>query len=254
MGIVDSQFDQSLKTEEKATDTLAGGLMMNGYQCGMLWGAALAAGARAHQQMGPGPQAETQAILASAQCVDAFRTPTRGEINCLEIVELNLREKNQAREFLKFFIKGKVINCFRMAARYAPQAYETVDTAFSRPPAALPAEPVSCTAMLARRMGASQLHTTMAAGLAGGIGLSGGACGALGAAIWIIGMNGSRDGVDSKTINDGINTTIERFLKSSDYQFECSEIVGRKFESPADHAAHLCQGGCGQIIEALAAG
>ena len=29
----------------------------------------------------------------------------------------------------------------------------------------------------------------MAAGLAGGIGLSGGACGALGAAIWILGMN-----------------------------------------------------------------
>ena len=43
-------------------------------------------------------------------------------------------------------------------------------------------------------MGVSEMHTVMAAGLAGGIGLSGGACGALGAAIWINGMNDSQEG------------------------------------------------------------
>ena len=37
-------------------------------------------------------------------------------------------------------------------------------------------------------MGESDIHAVMASGLAGGIGLCGGACGALGAAIWILGM------------------------------------------------------------------
>jgi len=50
--------------------------------------------------------------------------------------------------------------------------------------------------MLAQKMGLSDMHTVMAAGLAGGIGLSGGACGALGAAIWIAGMNSLEEGAD----------------------------------------------------------
>lgn len=43
----------------------AGGIMQRGYQCGMIWGAALAAGAEAHRLHGPGPQAETAAIMAA---------------------------------------------------------------------------------------------------------------------------------------------------------------------------------------------
>ena len=62
-----------------------------------------------------------------------------------------------------------------------------------------PPAPVSCAAVLAQKMGASDLHTVMAAGFAGGIGLSGGGCGALGAAIWITGMN-SGPGGDSRTL------------------------------------------------------
>jgi hypothetical protein len=38
----------------------------------------------------------------------------------------------------------------------------------------VPHAPMSCSAMLAQRMGASDMHTVMAAGFAGGIGLSGG--------------------------------------------------------------------------------
>jgi hypothetical protein len=46
---------------------------------------------------------------------------------------------------------------------------------------------------------------------------------------------------------------IDRFLRCTDYEFECSTIVGRKFESVGDHACHLCNGGCAKIIETLAA-
>jgi hypothetical protein len=93
----------------------------------------------------------------------------------------------------------------------------------------------------------------MAAGFAGGIGLSGGACGALGAAIWIIGLDSGEEGVG----NFGLENpkTIEaqgRFLESAGYEFECSEIVGRRFENVGDHADYIQAGGCSEIIDAIA--
>jgi len=108
--------------------------------------------------------------------------------------------------------------------------------------------------MLAQKMGASGLHTVMAAGLAGGIGLSGGACGALGAAIWIIGMNNLKEGVENAGLNPpAAIETIERFIKCTKGEFVCSKITGRQFENVSEHASYLKAGGCSKIIEALAA-
>ena len=141
-----------------------------------------------------------------------------------------------------------------MAVGYAPEAYSGINTALSEIHIEAPPSPVSCSAMLAQKMGVSDIHTVMAAGFAGGIGLSGSACGALGAAIWIIGMNGRKEGVGSKVIDARVSDTIDKFIKSesADFKFECSEIVGRRFESVADHAAYLRDGGCSEIIEVLA--
>jgi len=87
----------------------------------------------------------------------------------------------------------------------------------------------------------------------GGIGLCGGACGALGAAIWIIGMNSSKEGVGKIDFkNPRALDAIDRFLKCTDFEFECSEIVGRRFENIDDHAGYLRDGGCSKIIEVLA--
>jgi hypothetical protein len=107
--------------------------------------------------------------------------------------------------------------------------------------------------MLAQKMGVSDIHTVMTAGLAGGIGLCGGACGALGAALWIIGMNSKKEGTGKVDFKDprGLDM-IDRFVKCTDFKFECSEIVGRKFENIEDHAAYLRDGGCSEIIEVLA--
>ena len=46
---------------------------------------------------------------------------------------------------------------------------------------------------------------------------------------------------------------IDRFLECTNFKFECSEIVGRKFENAGDHAAYLRDGGCSEIIAELAA-
>lgn len=261
MSVVDRSFDHPMKLEERAVMPLAGGLLQQGYQCGMLWGAALAAGAQAYRLLGPGPQAETAAVFAAQRLLDSFRPHNRSkDINCLEITELEWKSSMKGNTFmpvLKFFLRGGPIGCFRMAARYAPVAFDEINTALSVEPLPAPSGPVSCAALLARKMGASDLHAVMAAGFAGGIGLSGGACGALGAAIWLIVMGEIKEDLQKSFQelyeNPKALAAQDRFLKSADYAFECSKIVGRKFENAADHAAYLRAGGCSKIIEALAA-
>ena len=253
MSVVDDSFGHPLKAEEKATMILAGGIAGQGYQCGMLWGAALAAGAQAYRVYGSDSQAEAMAILASQKAVEAFRTRSKDEINCLEITELNFQGDNQALPILKFFLKGGPIGCFSMAARYAPIAYSEIDAALSEENFTVSSPLVSCTTMLAKKMGASKMHAVMAAGLAGGIGLSGGACGALGTAIWIQAMSRPEETVGLDFSASWMEKINRRFVESADYRFECSDIVGRKFESVHDHAEYICNGGCSKIIDTLAA-
>ncbi len=226
---------------------LAGGIMQYGYQCGMIWGAALAAGAEAHKRFGAGPKAEAAAIVASRKVVESFRALAK-HINCLEITDID--RSATAWKMIKFFlIKGGTIHCFRMASKFSPTAYRAIEAGLAEAPDDAPAPPVSCAAEVARKMGASDLQVTMAAGFAGGIGLCGGACGALGAAIWMISLKDGK--ADFK--NPRAQQAIERFLKSADHEFECAKIVGRNFESVADHSDYIRGGGCAAIIGALTA-
>jgi hypothetical protein len=252
MTVVDGAFDHPLALEEHATFPLAGGVEQMGFQCGQVWGAALAAGARAHQLFGPGPQAEAAAIIAAQRLAESFRTRYKS-IDCFEVIGLDWKNA-QARQIVSFLVKGGPIRCFAMTAGFSRAARDEIATTFSRNHFRAPAAPVSCASALARRMGASEVHATMAAGLAGGIGLSGGACGALGAAIWLIEMNRSKDGAGEVEYNSPEATeAIDRFLKCTDYEFECAKIVGRKFEDVHDHARYLQDGGCGEVMKALAA-
>lgn len=254
MGVVDRSYDHPLELEERASAPLAGGIMLQGYQCGMLWGAALAAGAQAYRLYGPGPKAQAEAIIATQSLVESFRTRTKGEINCLEVTDMNWQQANQALPIIKFFVKGGPIACFRMAAGYAPEAFDSIESTFSEENIQSLSPPVSCAALLAQRMGLSERHVVMAAGLAGGIGLSGGACGALGAAVWIINLKEEQQAAGGFGFeNPKAVQAMDRFIESADYEFECVAIVGRKFEDVHEHAAYLQAGGCSEIIAALAA-
>jgi len=229
---------------------LAGGIMQHGYQCGMIWGATLAAGAQAYRLYGAGPQAETMAIIAAQRIVESFRTQNNN-INCFEIT--NIDKSSSAMQMIKFFlIKGGTIGCFRMAAKYAPVALDEINAAFSKKDIEAPSPPVSCASMLAKKMGASDMHTVMAAGFAGGIGLCGGACGALGAAIWIITMNNVKEkGGKVSFKNPQALEIIDRFMKHTNFEFECSKIVERKFDNIDEHAEFLKNGGCEKLINVL---
>lgn len=226
--------------------------MQHGYQCGMIWGAALAAGAQAYRLDGPGPQAQAKAVVAAQRLVESFRTLNK-LIDCCDITHVD-KSSSTLKMITYFLLKGGTIHCFRMAAKYAPVAYDDVNAALSDTTVEAPSPPVSCAAVLAQKLGTSDMQTVMAAGLAGGIGLCGGACGALGAALWIRGVRSLQEGNAKIGFNDSRGVaTIDRFLKCTDHRFECSEIVGRKFENVDDHAGFLHEGGCAEIIEALAA-
>ncbi|TKJ40491.1 hypothetical protein CEE37_09260 [candidate division LCP-89 bacterium B3_LCP] len=249
--VLSDAFDHPMKSEEKAVMPLAGGIMQHGYQCGMIWGSTLAAGAQAYRLFGAGPEAETRAIIAAKKLVKSFRA-RNNTINCLEITDID-KSSSKMQMIIYFLIKGGTIGCMRMAARYAPVAFSEINSALSEENIETPSPPVSCAAMLAQKMGLSDMHTVMAAGLAGGIGLCGGACGALGAAIWIIGMNIIKEGtgkIDYKSPR--ALEVIDRFVKFTDFKFECSEIVGRRFENVDDHAKFIKNGGCDKLIDVLA--
>ena len=136
--------------------------------------------------IGPGPQAESMAIITAQRLVKAFRV-RNNSIDCVDLTDIDI-SSSPMELIIHFLIKGRSLRCFNMAVKYARIAFNEINTALSEENIEAPSPPVSCAAALARKMGLSDMHATMVAGLAGGIGLCGGACGALGALIWIISM------------------------------------------------------------------
>lgn len=237
--------------EENASMPLAGGIMQHGYQCGMIWGAALGAGAHSYEVYGSGAKAEMMSILASQNIVDAFRKQNK-HINCFEITELDLTS-TAWKMILFFVVKGGVIGCFKMAATYPPLALSAIEDTFAKAPVESPGRPLSCAAEVARRLGATEKQATMASGLAGGIGLCGGACGALGTAVWMNALASDKgENIKPDFKDPEIMKLIQRFQKHTDYKFECSDIVGRKFANVQDHASYMAEGGCKEILDLLA--
>ncbi len=216
----------------------------------MIWGAALAVGAQAYRLFGAGPQAETKAMIAARRIVESFRAQNNN-IDCREITQVDLSSPT-TRMIVRFLLRsGTRGSCFGMAARYAPAAFGEINASLRENHIEASPAPVSCSAMVAQKLGASGMHTVMAAGFAGGIGLSGGACGALGAAIWINGSNILKGGGKLTYKAPYAHDAVERFTKCTGHEFECSKIVRRKFESIDDHASYLRDGGCSKIIQVL---
>lgn len=253
--MLDRAFKNPLEIEEQATLPFVGGIRQYGYQCGQVWGAALAAGAKVHQEKGAGAESQTRVILAAQKITNTFRNEN-GEVNCQEITSLH--KESTTFDMVKYFLlKGGSISCFRMASNYAPKAYDDIEETLAEDLIDVPQLPLACTAKLAKQMDAEDRHQTMSASLAGGIGLSGEACGALGTALWIKAMQKLRENPDIDLWKDPdfsaeFEVMVEKFLAASNYEFECANIVGRKFDSPQDHAEFIQGGGCAGILDALA--
>jgi len=229
-----------------------------------MWGAMLAAGSEAVRRFGTGPKAEAAAIAASQAILKSFQNYA-GKVNCREITDSNLLVFFGR---IKYMLTGKAVNCARMAVKWSPLALEAIKSALENVSGDVPDSPLSCTRSLARKMGASDEEAIMAAGFTGGIGLSGGACGALAAAIWITTSKWYRQHpeVDDNFLcalkheffhevdfYPAINSIKAKFQQAANGKYLCGEIAGRKFDGASDHAAFLSSGGCSALINALAA-
>jgi len=248
--IVSNAYEHPLIHEEKASQPLVGGILQHGYQCGMVWGAALGAGAEAHRRFGGSSEALARTMHASQRATEAFRK-LHNTIDCYDITGMST--DTSAWEMAKyFFLKGGSVRCFSKIAGSARVAYPEIEAALVDSDFAVPDPCDSCASVLARRLGLSEQHVAMVAGLAGGIGFAGGACGALGAAIWATELKRVQGGGKVNFRSPEAVSLIERFIKASDYEFECHKIVGRRFESIDDHSQWLAEGGCQEILDTLA--
>ncbi|HYQ59394.1 MAG TPA: C-GCAxxG-C-C family protein [Draconibacterium sp.] len=246
--VVNKNFGQRDSEVEKATGPLCGGILQEGHQCGMLWGAALAAGAEANRRTKDQNAATTLAISAARDLVDSF-TQRKPSVNCRDITNCN--QKSMLGQ-IKFFITGKPLNCARLIGRWAPEAVAVADKSLALTPESSANTVVSCASIVAEKMGASKEKAMMLAGFAGGIGLSGNACGALGAAVYLGAEKWfSENPGEVRFIVPGVEEKMRDFLLENRGEVSCSKICGQTFTTAEEHSEYIQKGGCDKLIDLL---
>jgi len=247
--ILDREFGFPMEEEEKAIDPLAGGILQQGYQCGMLWGASMAVGAEAHRRLLDPGQATGLSILATQHVLDSFVKRTEST-DCEDITQCDFSSK---KGLLKFMLSGKFVSCFKLAGKWAPEALDAAKEGLTGKGTDMPENSQSCASEVVRLMGGSAKEMMMVAGFAGGLGLSGSGCGALAAAVWKNALSYNRKYPGkSASFEPGNDTTLMAFYEESDYEIQCEKICGRHFNSLKEHTEFIKQGGCQKLIRVLA--
>ncbi len=248
--ILNREFGEPRELEESAADPLAGGIMQQGYQCGLVLGATLAVGAEAYRRCENKDQAVALALKATQHILDSFENRAN-TIECEDITKTNFSSK---LSFAKYFVTGKFVSCYKLADKWAPEAIQTALEGVSLPQNQLAVKTISCASEVAKRLGANEEQAHMVAGLAGGHGLRGNACGALIAAIWMKSYNyQKKENKKSSYPNPYANKTLDDFMAVSDYEFSCKTICGQQFDSIEDHTTFIKNGGCAQLMDTLTA-
>jgi hypothetical protein len=254
--ILNRAFGQNKDAEEKASDPLAGGLMNTGHQCGMLWGSALASGAESFRRNNDTDTAITSAITATQTVMESFKKRTT-TFNCREVTGYNIASIfGMIRMGLEILVKGMdKSTCFVLAENWAPEAIRASEKGLSEKQNDLKQKPVSCASETVKRMGATDEEMVTVAGLAGGMGFSGNACGALAAAIWMKMLKWCREH-PGKTPpyfnNPDTKRILKTFYKSTNSEILCHKICGKHFSSQDEHTEFIKEGGCMQLINILA--
>lgn len=254
--LLNHEFDHPKEVEERALDPLAGGIMNQGHQCGMLWGATLAVGAESFRRHDDTEKAIAVAITATQHILESFINRTN-TVNCREIIGIDLSSAFGLMKFmLKITLKGMDnSHCFNLAEQWAPEAIQSATEGLAQEQIDLTQEPVSCASEVVKKMGASIEEMVMVAGFAGGLGLSGNACGALSATIWMKTLDWCRKN-PGKTPPFFNNPDTKKLLKSfyevTDSEILCNKISGQRFKTINDHTKFIKNRGCEKLIEFLA--
>lgn len=247
--LLNREFGHSLDNEEHAADPLAGGIVQQGYQCGMLWGASLALGAESYRRIGNLDQAVGLTIKATQHVMESFINRAKSA-DCIDITNCDWSSKWR---IAKYFFTGKMFTCYKLAEKWAPEAFESAAESLGLDRSDLPKQQVSCASEVVRKMGGSDEEIVMVAGFAGGFGLSGNGCGALSAAMWMNTLHRIRKDDYKYSLSD---TELERVLKTfyetTEYEMECNKICGKRFKTINEHTEFIKSGGCDKLINVLA--
>jgi len=248
--IMNREYGHQNETEERAADTLAGGIMRSGHQCGMLWGASLGVGAESFLRYGNGDRAIATAITATQYLVESF-SKTAKSVNCHTIIK---SDWTSVSGILKYLFTGKLFSCLNLAKKWSPEAIQVASEALQQQ-ADFSEQPVSCATEVAKKMGASDEQMVTVAGFAGGLGLSGNACGALSAAIWIKSLTWctQNPGKTAPLFNNSeMSNLLKAFGNETNATFSCQKITGQNFKTIDEHTQYINNGGCEKLIALLA--
>jgi hypothetical protein len=253
--ILNREFGYPKENEERASDPFAGGLM-KGHQCGMLWGSALAAGAESFRRHTDRGQAVASAITTTQSIMESFSKRTKC-VNCRDVHGCDFSKRTGlAKYMLKIFFGGLENNiCFNLAEQWAPEAIQSAREGLSQHQTGLPQLPISCASEVAKKMGASDEEMVTVAGFAGGMGLSGNACGALGAAIWMNTLTWCKKHPGKNPPffhNPNTKKTLKAFKDATGSEFSCHKICGQRFMTIGEHTEFIKTGGCDTLMNVLA--
>lgn len=252
--LLNHAFDNVKPNEEKASDMLAGGIAQKGHQCGMLWGGSLAIGTEAFRKYGDQNKAIAMAINASKVLIESFHKRTY-TVNCRDISKVDWENKfDFAIYIMKTIAQGFVFSpCFNLIVKWTPEAVQAANNGltetinYSRPC-------MSCATEVVKKMGGTEEESIMVAGFAGGIGLSGNACGALSAAIWYRMLQWGKDNQGkspSMFNNPDARKVLRTFYMQTDSEMLCPKICNRSFHTIDEHSDYIKTGGCNNLIESL---
>ena len=184
----------------------------------------------------------------------SFKKRTKS-VNCRDVVGVDILNKFDIAKFMLKSLPGGYSNmiCMNLSEKWAPEAIQSAKEGLSDKQTDIPQLSISCASEVVKKMGASDEEKVTVAGLAGGLGLSGNACGALGAAIWMNTLSWCRKNPgQSGYANSNTKKILNAFYSATDSKILCSIISGQYFKTAGDHTEFIKGGGCNKLISLLA--
>ena len=264
--LLDRAFGTEEKEIEEASDPLCGGICLElDAACGILWGASLAAGIQAQRRLATPAAARNAALTAAKSIVDSFVEEGNPE-DCREIINM------EKWGMMRYMTNGKTSLCLSNMVRQAPRFKEIIDSVVEEHGKQKKHEEFRNCATEAMEKVSKAIdlqqcdYPHISAGFAGGLGLSGNACGALASAIFTVNLqyflqrnkpkhSMLRSMMQGFRIGDGwidpsrkiVNDFREHFGTKS-----CVCVTNREFANPRELSEYLEQGNCSDVIDFLA--
>lgn len=144
--------------------------------------------------------------------------------------------------------------CFNLAENWLPEAIQSAKEGLSQEATfSKTQKAISCATEVAKKMGATDEEQIIVAGFAGGLGLSGNACGALSTAIWLNSLKWVKENPDKSAFkNKNAKAALKVFNTETNSEMLCQNLCQQQFKSVEEHTQFIKNGGCSKLIETLA--